>query len=315
MRTASPILFIGLFLFIPATLRSEDSDPLPDPQFTLAEDVIYGRKWGTALTMDVFSPQENSNGCGLILVLSSGWMSDKGAIGRAFNRELLRRGYTVFEVAHGSQPRFTIPEILEDLHRAVRFIRHHAADYRIDPEHLGIYGRSAGGHLSLMQGVAGQPGNPEDKDPVNRHSSRVQAVAAFFPPTDFLNYGQPGETALGTGLLKNFTAPFAFQQFDNELKAFVPITDPERRLEIGRQISPANHVDSADPPTILFHGDQDRVVPLQQSRLIGEKLRDAGVPSRLIIHPGEKHGWKNVEADLILVADWFDQYLLQQPAK
>ena len=298
---------VGSVLFV-ATLRAEESPP--EPRFALRENVIYSRKWGTALTYDVFTPEDKPNGRGVILVLSSGWMSDKGAIGRAFNRELLRRGYTVFEVAHGSQPRFTIPEILEDLHRAVRFIRHHASEYRIDPDHLGIYGRSAGGHLSLMQGLAGQDGPPEDQDPVNRESSRVQAVAAFFPPTDFLNYGKPEESALGTGLLKNFTAPFAFQEFDSEHKLFVPITDPERRREIGRRISPASHVDSSDPPTILFHGDQDRVVPVQQSQWIEDKLRSAGVPTQLVIHPGEKHGWKNIEPDLQLVADWFDRYLV-----
>ena len=62
---------------------------------------------------------------------------------------------TVFAVVHGSQPEFTIPEILEDMHKAVRYIRSHAAEYGVDPNRLGITGMSAGGHLSLMQGTAG----------------------------------------------------------------------------------------------------------------------------------------------------------------
>src|SRR5205823_13512724 len=112
----------------------------------------------------------------------------------------------------GSQPRFTIPEILQDMHRATRFIRYHAKDYKIDPDRIGISGASAGGHLSLMQGMAGDLGDPNAKDPVDRVSSRVQAVACFFPPTDFLNYGKPGEVALGNGVLENVPAPFDFHE-------------------------------------------------------------------------------------------------------
>ena len=121
-----------------------------------------------------------------------------------FLDELLKRGYTVFAVVHGSQPKYTIPEILEDINRAVRFIRHHAKDYRVDPDRLGIAGASAGGHLSLMQGTSGDLGNKGAKDPIDRESSRVQAVACYFPPTDFLNYGKPGEITLGDGVLKDF---------------------------------------------------------------------------------------------------------------
>ena len=119
---------------------------------------------------------------------------------------MLKRGYTVFAVVHGSQPRYTIPEIVADMNRAVRFIRYHAADYHIDPDRIGITGGSAGGHLSLMQGTAGDKGNPDAKDPIDRTSSRVQAVACFFPPTDFLNYGKPGENAVGRGILQGLQA-------------------------------------------------------------------------------------------------------------
>src|SRR5439155_3550362 len=101
--------------------------------------------------------------------------------------EFLKRGYTVFAVVHGSQPKFTVPEILLDMHRAVRYIRSHAQDFKIEPERIGITGGSAGGHLSLMQGTAGDLGDPKARDPVERVSSRVQAVACFFPATDFLN--------------------------------------------------------------------------------------------------------------------------------
>jgi acetyl esterase/lipase len=85
--------------------------------------VIYGRKYGTALTMDVFRPTQHADGLGVVFVVSGGWFSspDINGLAPGFG-PLLGRGYTVFAVIHGSQPKFTIPEILQDIHRAVRFI-------------------------------------------------------------------------------------------------------------------------------------------------------------------------------------------------
>src|SRR5687767_5690240 len=221
------------------------------PAFDHKTDIVYGRKYGVALTMDVFTPKQNPNGAAAVFVVSGGWYSAHEIIEPAapmFVDELLRRGYTVFAVVHGSQPKFTIPEILQDMNRAVRFIRHHAADYKVDPDRIGVYGGSAGGHLSLMQGLAGDAGDPAAKDPVDQASSRVAAVACFYPPTDFLNYGKPGEIALGRGALKDFKAPFDFQELDPKTRSFVPVTDEQKVLEIGRRISPVNHVSTDDAP-------------------------------------------------------------------
>lgn len=279
-----------------------------EPDYKRTEDVIYGRKYGTALTMDVFRPAKQ-NGAAVIFCVSGGWFSAHESVNTAFAAELLKRGYTVFEVVHGSQPRFTIPEVLQDMHRAVRYIRNHAADYGIDPERIGISGASAGGHLSLMQGTAGSPGDSSAKDPVDRESSRVKAVGCFFPPTDFLNYGQPGENAIGRGVLKNFRAPFDFVEFDKETKHFVPISDEAKITEIGKEISPVNHVTSDDPPTLIIHGDADKLVPIQQAQLIIDKLKAAGVPAELVVKQGQAHGWPNLPADMVTIADWFDKYL------
>ena len=90
--------------------------------FTRTEDVLYGRKFGTALTLDMFQPSQ-TNGVGIILVVSGGWFSSHEAINADLCRPLLNRGYTVFAVVHGSQPKFTTPEIVTDMQRAVRFIR------------------------------------------------------------------------------------------------------------------------------------------------------------------------------------------------
>lgn len=298
----------GVF-FALSVLSASPCIPAADlPPFSRKEDVIYGRKHGMALTLDVLTP-EKAKGIGVIFAVSGGWHSDHANIRPNFVAELLGRGYTVFAVVHGSQPRFTIPEVIEDMHRAVRFIRHHARDYGIDPTQIGITGGSAGGHLSLMQGTAGRPGDPNAKDPVDRESSAVQAVACFYPPTDFLNYGKPGEVALGYGTLKDFRAPFDFNEYDSKLRQIVPIADQNRLLDIGRSISPANHASEGDAPALIIHGDADKLVPIQQAQLMVEKLQAAGVPVRLVTKPGAGHGWPGLDKDVATFADWFDEHL------
>jgi acetyl esterase/lipase len=301
------LILACLIVPLPATGQEKT-----EPNFTRTEDVIYGRKHGTALTMDVFTPKEGANGAAVVWMVSGGWFSAHAAIGPAFIQELLDRGYTVFAVVHGSQPKFTIPECVTDVNRAVRYIRHHADDYKIDPDRIGVTGGSAGGHLSLMLGTAADKGNADANDPVDQTSSRVQAVACFFPPTDFLNYGKEGETALGTGILKNFKAPFDFTELDPATRSFVLITDEQKRREIGRQISPVYHVTPDDPPTLVIHGDADKLVPIQQAELIMAKFKEAGVEHKLVVKPGGGHGWPNLLDDMKTIADWFDDHLNAQ---
>ena len=283
-----------------------------DPPFERKQDVVYGRKFGVALTLDVFTPKADANRAAAVFVVSGGWFSAHeflDAAGPGFINELSKRGYTVFGVVHGSQPKFTIPEIVQDMNRAVRFIRHHAAEYHVDANRIGIYGGSAGGHLSLMQGLAGDTGDPAAKDPVDKESSRVQAVACFYPPTDFLNYGKEGEVALGRGVLSGFKAPFDFHELDKKTNTFVPVTDEQKVLEIGRKISPITHVSPDDPPTLIIHGDADKLVPIQQAQVLIAKLKEAGVEAKLITKPGLAHGWPDQAKDLPLIADWFDAHL------
>jgi len=276
--------------------------------YTRTEDVIYGRKYGLALTMDVFTPKEKANGRGIIFCVSGGWRSGKpGGVGLA--KELVDRGYVVFAVVHGSQPKFTIPEVLDDMHRAVRFIRHNAKKYNVDPEKLGIAGGSAGGHLSLMQGCAPKEGNPEATDPVEKHSSKIAAVACFFPPTDFLNYGQEGVVALGEGTLKGFRPPFDFWERDKETNKLVVIEDQERRKAIGKTISPVYFVTKDSAPALIIHGDVDKLVPIQQAELIIAKFKENKVPCELVVKKGGAHGWADIDKDVKILADWFDKYL------
>lgn len=262
-------------------------------------EVIYGRKFGTALTLDVFRPA-STNTLGVVAIISGGFFSSHEAINPGMLKPFLDRGYTVFAVVHGSQPRYIIPEIIGDLHRSVRWIRHHAADYGIRADRLGVFGASAGGHLSLTLGTQGRVGDPSAKDPVDRESSAVQAVACFFPPTDYLNWRESGDDAVGVGVLKEFKP------------AFGPRSDTEEgRRVYGKEISPLYFVTDRVPPTYIVHGDADRLVPIHQAEIFVKRCQEAGAtaPVRLDRRPGKDHGWPGMETDLVLFADWFDQHL------
>jgi len=289
-----------------APVQGQTKSTAQTAPYARTEDVVYGRKYGIALTLDVFQPTATKpNGFGIIQVISGGWVSSHANISAASIQTYLDRGYTVFTVVHGSQPKFTLAEIVPDLHRAVRFIRHNAARWAIDPAHLGITGSSAGAHLSLTLGTQGGPGPADAKDPIDRASSAVQAVACFYPPTDFLNYGREGEIAVGSGILKDYIPAFGPEALT-----------PEGRQKLGQTFSPARYLSAASAPTLIIHGDADPLVPIQQSQLSLARATAAGATARLIVKPGAEHGgktWPDIAGDRRRLADWFDHYLRGLP--
>lgn len=303
---------LSRFVLTTAVLLTLGPVALAQDNYTRTEDVIYGRKYGLALTMDVFAPKDKgkANGKGVIWCVSGGWFSNKpGGVGLA--QEFVNRGYTVFAVTHGSQPKFTIPEVLDDMHRAVRFIRANAKKYNVDPDKLGVAGASAGGHLSLMQGCSPKEGNPKATDPVEQQPSKVAAVACFFPPTDFLNWGKEGNVWLGEApQSKPFRPAFEFWERDKDTNALSLITDADKRKTIGKQISPVTHVTKDSAPALIIHGDADKLVPIQQAEVIIAKLKENKVPCELVTKKGADHGWGGIDKDVKTFADWFDKHLL-----
>jgi len=263
------------------------------------EDVIYSRKFGTALTLDVFEP-EKKNGAAVFFMVSGGFVSSHDAVSPKMYHAFLERGYTVFAVVHACQPKFQIPEIQQDIHRAIRYVRHNASRWGIDTNKFGISGASAGGHLSLTMGTQGRPGSPAAKDPVDRASSAVQAVSCFFPPTDFLNWSEPGDNQVGIGKVGT--------QFKG---AFGPRSEtPEGRDELGKEISPLNFVTAASAPALIIHGDGDKLVPIYQAQIFEKKCKELGAVFRLVTKPGADHGWKDMDKDMVRFAGWFDEHLL-----
>ena len=174
MRTLRTLLLAGArtlllagagLLLLRSAVAAADTGASQRSDYAVTADVVYGHKAGMALFYDVLHPHE-PNGAGVAFMVSGGWFSRWRPPARRVARfeHLLDAGFTVFAVHHGSAPRFKVPEAVEDVRRAVRHIRMQAADHGIDPDRIGVNGGSAGGHLSLMLGLAGgrrRPGGPK----------------------------------------------------------------------------------------------------------------------------------------------------------
>ena len=268
-------------------------------------NVIYGMYSGLALLMDVYHPR-TPNGYGILFVAGSGWTAPLGYDAQPLkqNKEseiyavpLSEAGYTVFSVNHRSAPRFRYPAPVEDVQRAVRYIRHHASDFGIDPERIGAVGSSSGGHLVSMLGVLDGDGDPRDADPVNRESAKVQCVVATFAPSDLLHIATHIPPLLGVSL------PGERDSDSIEFRLYV-------------EASPISHVSAGDPPFLLMHGDADQVVPFDQSERMASALEQAGVPVKLLRVRGGGHGphFGGMAHPPDYIGEtirWFDRYLVR----
>jgi acetyl esterase/lipase len=273
-------------------------------KYRAIEDIVYGYKDGMGLTMDALIPETKPKNIGVIFIVSASWKSPKNATREEEEKRRrqhwaqgpLNGGYTLFLVRHSSSPRYFVPEMIPDIRRAVRFIRFHAKDYGIDPNRIGISGASSGGHLALMAALTADEGKADAKDPVEKVSCRAQAVVAWFPPTDMINYG-------GEAGYKNFAKlrPTVFQEM------FGKVTDLESQL---KSISPINFVTESAPPLLMIHGDADRLVPVQQSQTLKAKYEESKRPVKLIVQPGAPHTyWLGIEKNYLAIWEWFDQHL------
>lgn len=177
-RAVSSLILLAL------AVTSEASEPA-----RVEKNVVYGMYSGLALLMDVHRPA-TPNGYGVIFISGSGWQAPMtyGAAGLKeeqigiWGPPLLQAGYTVFAINHRAAPRFHYPAAVEDAQRAVRFVRHHAKDYGIDPARLGGVGGSSGGHLISLVAMLAAPGNPDDDDAVNQEAATLQTVVLRSAP-------------------------------------------------------------------------------------------------------------------------------------
>lgn len=262
----------------------------------IVPDVVYGHKDGMALTFDVFKPKKQ-NGAAVIFMVSGGWVSAYAppAQTQARYHELLDKGFTVISLRHGSSPKYVIPEIVADVRRAIRFIRYNAKAWGVDPNRLGVWGGSAGGHLSLMIGTASDNGDPSALEPFMKESDRVASVVAYFPPVDLRGLARGPNPAPSGTVLDRFPA----LNFEKEKAA---------------EYSPIVFVTSDDAPTLLIHGDKDDLVNISNSQIIYAAFQKAQVKTDFITIPGAGHGFRGEDAAKATAAmvSWFEQTLLKK---
>ena len=282
-----PKLFLLLVaLGCPVSLTAQGPTSESEIDVEVTPDVVYGHKDGMALTFDVFRPS-NAHGGAVLYMVSGGWVSrwspPEWLIARSFGG-LLEKGLTVMAVRHGSAPRYKVPEAEADVRRALRYIRLHSEQLGVDEDRLGVYGGSAGGHLSLMLGLASDDGVMDSSDEIMRAPARVAAVVAYYPPVDLRPIVGPSER-------------FPALDFAEDQAA---------------SISPILFASSDDPPTLLIHGDADMLVNVQNSEVMFEALQEKRVESELIIIPGGDHGFRltaDRERAQQAMVEWFDRHL------
>lgn len=276
-------------------------------QSRVEKNVIYGMYSGLALLMDVYYP-EKPNGYGIVFVSGSGWQAPMhyGAVGLKegqiplWGPPLVRAGYTVFAINHRAAPRFHYPTAVEDVQRAVRFVRHHAKQYGIDPARLGGVAGSSGAHLIGLVAMLAARGIADDSDAVNREPATLQTIVLRAAPTDLRGLNQ--------GAVVSFMERTA-NRTPEDVKVYAAA-------------SPITHVSSSSPPVLLLHGDSDDTVPFQQSVAMEAALRTANVPVKLMRVAGGEHGPNfgtdgKPHPDLQKVFDetvaWLDAHLKRAP--
>jgi len=269
---------------------------------TITRNIEYGRVDGRPLLLDIYNPLEPivSPMPAVIWIHGGGWRGGGKFPSRVDS--LAKYGFFCVSIDYRLSGEAQFPAAVEDAKCAVRWLRAHAAEYNIDPDRIGVWGGSAGGHLSLMVACADEDASLEGNGGWAEYSSRVAAVCSYWGPADFTNWP---EIATATARDK---APY---QFLGGTLEEIPA--------VWELASPLYHVSADDPPLLMIHGELDPVVPIAQSEIMLEAYRQAGLEATLIEIRGAGHGLKPLTADAIspsaevveqLVLDFFLRHLV-----
>ncbi len=208
----------------------------------------------------------------VVFIHGGGWQG--GSKNNCPARPLVAQGYAVASVEYRFSQVAKFPAQIEDCKAAIRWLRAHAKEHGIDPERIGVWGASAGGHLVALLGTTGHVRDFDVGENLSE-SSKVQCVIDWFGPSDFVRWGD----STGGGL----------EKAGNAVAGLLGGT-PAEKPELARKASPADYVQKDAAPFLILHGDQDRLVPLQQSTVLHEKLKAAGAESTLKVLSGSGHG-------------------------
>lgn len=300
----APALSLSVLILVAIGVRASAQEDAKS--YHHKPDFVFHEVHGVGLMMDVFTPKEGPNGLAVVDVVSGSYFSDRGKLRQhekfGVYQEFCAKGYTVFAVRPGSMTKFSIPEMADHVKTAIRWVRMNADEYGLDASdgvRVGIVGASAGGHLASLVATTPDDGTPSAREKLHRYGSRTQALIAFFPPTDFLAYGDmkvdtdkaPGLPTIFKGIM--FPGPP------------IPRTPEQLKAQMTK-ISPAHQIRSDCPPVLLIHGDADPTVPLQQSQVFYDRLVEKGIDAKFIVKPGGGHPWPTLHEEVRIAVEWMD---------
>lgn len=282
-----------LLLVLPSVAAQ---DPKPPDDVIFEKDVVYGKGGDEVLKLDLAQPKELAapTPC-VVMIHGGGWTQGNKSLHDPHILELARRGYVSATIAYRFAPKYPFPAQVEDVKCAIRFLRANAERYHIDKDRIGAVGFSAGAHLSMLlgtmdkgDGLEGEGGNPEQP-------SKVNAVVAWYGPTDLAGTDWPEKTGK---LLVDFLGG-----------------TKQEKLEVYKRASPITYVSPGDAPMLLIHGTKDGLVPWTQATAMADALTKAGVYGRVDLIVGAHHGGWDAD-EMKRTAEetraFFDQFLLKK---
>lgn len=248
------------------------------PKIKVENDIVYTKAGRTELKLDIAAPEAGDGPMPAVLVIHGGaWRAgNKRDVGVVL-RELAGHGYVAVSPQYRFCPRELFPAQVHDVKAAVRWMKAHAAERRIDPERIGAMGFSAGGHLALMLGVTDAKDGLEGEAPPSSPDTRIRAVVNYFGPVDLAASDIP---ELSKPLVKDFLGALA--------------TD---RPELAAKASPRTYVSRDDAAILTFQGTKDPLVPHTQAVTLANAMTAAGVPGRVELMVGAGHGWGGAQMD------------------
>jgi acetyl esterase/lipase len=246
---------------------------LTGPEFPYGVDasVAYKEVGGEALVLDVFHPSRAAGPVPAVVFVHGGmWAWGRRSDYMDFAGALACAGMGAVLVEFRKADGQGFQEQVEDLKDAIRWVRDHAPEYGFDPNRIGLFGSSSGGHLAALAAFAGD-GEGFGDDPPGQ-SSRVQACYLLYGVYDL--EGTPGISPLWAAVIRAYMGG-----------------SYEERPEAYALFSPMAHIDGSEPPTLLMHGTEDRMVPIEQAERCQAALEAAGVPATLLPVEGMGHGF------------------------